>query len=89
MNILALDPGIKTGWALLSNKTVKSGIQQFELKRGESPGMRHIRYENWLRQMFTEGKPDIVVFEMAHHRGGAATASLALARPSCAYLFVS
>lgn len=75
MNILTLDLATKTGWA--SNILGKrSGVTEFQLKRGESPGMRFLRCRAWLNEMLKlfSGQIDIIVYEQAHHRGGAATA---------------
>ena len=75
MNILSLDLATETGWA--SNILGKrSGVTEFQLKRGESPGMRFLRARAWLGEMFQllGGKIDVIVYEQAHHRGGAATA---------------
>jgi Holliday junction resolvasome RuvABC endonuclease subunit len=73
MKILALDCGTKTGWAADGESRVESGVQTFELKRGESPGMRFIRFNAWLVEVIGLTHPDLVVYEMAHLRGGAAT----------------
>ncbi len=73
MNILAIDCGLRTGWALIRDGVVESGVQEFGLKRGESPGMRFLRFNAWLREIFDLGEPDLVVFEQPHHRGGPAT----------------
>jgi Holliday junction resolvasome RuvABC endonuclease subunit len=51
MNLLALDLGTHTGWALWENGRVESGVQAFELKRGESPGMRYLRFRRWLEEI--------------------------------------
>jgi hypothetical protein len=57
-------------------------VQEFKLKRGESKGMRFLRFRKWLREMlqlgelgtsFSEDLPGLIAFEQAHHRGGAAT----------------
>lgn len=74
MKVLALDLGTHTGWALAENGGLESGVQVFDVKRGESPGMRYLRFNRWLEEMAgADPKPDVVVFEQAHHRGGAAT----------------
>ena len=74
LNIVALDLATKTGWACVIDGKVSSGVQVFDLKRGESPGMRFLRLRAWLNEMMElSGKVDVVVFEQAHHRGGAAT----------------
>ena len=85
--ILAFDPGSKTGWAYRAPLpvnpfpwnavgkllAVNSGAALFERKRGASAGMRFIDFNKWLREIMDAVKPDVVVYEMAHHRGGAAT----------------
>jgi len=81
--ILALDLATKTGWALRDRTgAIASGVQEFALKRGESNGMRFLRFRKWLREMlalgelgqsFSETTPGLIAFEQAHHRGGHAT----------------
>jgi len=45
MVIIGLDPGIRTGWALCrQGRILESGVQTFALARGESPGMRFLRF---------------------------------------------
>ena len=76
MKILAIDCGTKTGFALYSNGIMEGGVQDFSLKRGESVGMRFVRFRSWLQEMLqiTAAAPlDLVVYEQAHHRGGSAT----------------
>ena len=75
MNILALDTATKTGWATFYGNKKSSGVQEFGLKRGESVGMRFLRFRAWLKKMseYAPGQIDLIVFEQAHHRGGAAT----------------
>lgn len=73
MNILAIDCGTKTGWAISCNGMVESGVQDFTLKRGESAGMRFFNFRIWLKRMLNKFPIKLVVYEQAHHRGGAAT----------------
>ena len=73
MNILALDCGTKTGWASFADGRIESGVQDFSLKRGESKGIRFLRFNTWLNAMLKLTKSDVVVYEMAHFRGGHAT----------------
>jgi len=73
MNILALDCGTKAGWASLVDGRIESGVQDFSLKRGESKGIRFLRFNTWLNDILDLTKPHIVVYEMAHLRGGHAT----------------
>lgn len=57
--ILALDMATATGWALRDRDgTVTSGTQGFDLKRGESTGMRLLRFRRWLREMIWPGYRD-------------------------------
>jgi hypothetical protein len=48
MNILALDLGSTTGWALLTGDAVHSGISVFKNGRFEGGGMRFLRFRRWL-----------------------------------------
>ncbi|MDQ5872373.1 MAG: hypothetical protein M3547_09255 [Acidobacteriota bacterium] len=75
MRILALDLGTQTGWAYWDGARRESGVQVFDVKRGESPGMRYVRFNNWISFVFDQGgtPPEIVVYEQTHNRGGAAT----------------
>ena len=70
MTIVAFDFGSRTGWAALDGGHIESGVQTFELSRGESPGMRFIRFRRWLEEMMALTKPGLCVYEAAHHRGG-------------------
>lgn len=72
MNILALDLATNTGWAIDANSGIESGVQVFDVRRGESPGMRYMRFNGWMSQWVT-WHLDLIIFEQAHHRGGAAT----------------
>jgi hypothetical protein len=75
MNILALDLATKTGWSTNIHGR-RSGVTEFALKRGESPGMRFLRCRAWLNEMWKllGSQIDVICYEQAHHRGGAATA---------------
>ena len=70
MKILAIDPGTHSGWAYWDGQHLESGVQVFDLKRGESPGMRFLMFRSWLYKF---PQPDLYIYEQAHHRGGAAT----------------
>lgn len=72
--ILAIDPGSKLGWALWeSGAPVESGCEDFALRRGESPGARFLRFRAWLADIQARWPIGLVIYEQAHHRGGAAT----------------
>lgn len=70
MKILALDLATKTGWA---HSDGPSGVQDFKPRRGDSPGMRWIEFRAWLTRMLLLAPADMIVYEQAHHRGGAPT----------------
>jgi Holliday junction resolvasome RuvABC endonuclease subunit len=78
ITILALDMATKTGWAVSDPEGATSGVQVFDVRRGESPGMRWLRFDAWLEQVHilaTARHPmGVLVYELAHHRGGASTA---------------
>jgi Holliday junction resolvasome RuvABC endonuclease subunit len=74
MHIVALDCSTSTGWAVLrDSETPTSGVQKFQLARNESAGMRFIAFRSFLIRLLGANKGAIVVWEQAHHRGGAAT----------------
>ena len=50
---------------------IESGVQVFDVKRGESPGMRYLHFNRWLRAEM--GPVHLIVYEQTHQRGGAAT----------------
>jgi len=68
--LLALDLGTRTGWA---HSAGPSGVQDFSPRRGDSPGMRWLEFGGWLRRILEAAPTDVIVYEQAHHRGGAAT----------------
>jgi len=72
--VLALDMATKTGWASYKNGNIESGVQDFSLKRGESVGMRYLKFTKWLVDIndLLDGI-DLIVYEQPHYRGGHAT----------------
>ena len=60
-NILAIDLGVHTGWALEEEGHLTAGVQTFELARGESPGMRYVRFSRWLDEIARHAK--VIVYE--------------------------
>ena len=50
MNILALDLGSRTGWALYSPGMSLSGFVDFKNGRHEGGGMRFLRFRHWLNE---------------------------------------
>lgn len=77
MVILGLDCATKTGWSLydtISKTVIESGVEDFKKKRGESNGMVFIKFRKWISDMLTFAPQiGLVIYEQAHHKGGAAT----------------
>lgn len=74
MKILALDTATKTGWAIWDgDRILESGVQDFTKRRGESNGLMFLRFRKWLYSLCETVMPDLIAYEQAHHRGGAAT----------------
>lgn len=77
MNIIGLDLGLKTGWAVIRDTgTFISGIEELDRRRTATPGARLLHFESWLLQRLREVEPHIVVYEEPHLRGRAATSVL-------------
>lgn len=70
--ILSLDLAARTGWA---HSLGASGVQDFTPRRGDSPGMKWIEFRAWLNRVLDSAPADVIAYEQAHHRGGAATHS--------------
>lgn len=64
MNILALDPATKCGWAVSSGP---SGTWDCSVRRDESVGMRLIRLKSKLNKILEAEKIDLVVYEAARN----------------------
>ena len=74
MKILGLDLATRTGWSIFDDgRLVEWGMQDFSVGRGESPGMRYLKFRVWLDNVVKLSEVDLVVYEQAHMRGGAAT----------------
>jgi Holliday junction resolvasome RuvABC endonuclease subunit len=70
--ILALDLASETGWALGHDGQIESGVVDFTPVRGESAGMRYVRFNAWLDTMLRS--VTLVIYEAgSFHRGGPAT----------------
>lgn len=62
--ILALDLMSVLGWACRADDgEILYGTETFETAQVASPGMKWMRYRNWLRRMFEEGRPEVIFFE--------------------------
>ena len=73
MIVLALDLASETGWARRDHAgRIETGTATFLVERGESAGMRYVRFNKWLDEMLFPA-PMFVTYEKGIHRGGAAT----------------
>ena len=71
MNILALDLGSRTGWAMRQPGTVVSGFADFKNGRYEGGGMRYLRFKQWLNQTrAAAGDVHAVYFEEVRRHAG-------------------
>lgn len=80
MKILALDTATHTGWAVLANGVITSGVEDFSIrtqatksKSADFAGLRFRRFRDWLITKIHDDKPDIIVYEAivgGMHAGG-------------------
>lgn len=67
MNILTLDLGTTTGWAVCKSvgavHSITSGSQSFKPQRFEGGGMRYLRFRGWLLDVHKHVPLNIVTFE--------------------------
>lgn len=66
MNVLALDPATTTGWAHSSGA---SGVWDFSIRRDESRGMRLIRFNKKLHEIYESVGIDLLAYEAARNAG--------------------
>lgn len=76
IRLLCLDTGTHCGWASWGPKGMESGVQHFELGRGESPGMRFLRFRRWLSEMIDLVKPGVIAYERSAHFKGVPAAEV-------------
>ena len=72
MNVLALDLGTSTGWALrTTDGHIVSGAECFKPGRFEGGGMRYLRFKRWLTEIkaTTDGLGAIYFEEVRRHAG--------------------
>jgi Holliday junction resolvasome RuvABC endonuclease subunit len=64
MNILAIDLGTKTGYAMLVNGLVLSGRLDFSPSRFDGGGARYLKFQRWLNEVRTNaGEINCVYYE--------------------------
>lgn len=83
MKILALDLATRTGFATWDGTRRESGFVDFVTKRGESPGMRFVRFSRWIDEMVRvvigpDGPEGIVFYEQPFVMRSGAAAEISL-----------
>jgi hypothetical protein len=69
--IVGYDPGTLCGWASWDGSRLESGVQDFSLKRGESPGMRWLRVNQWLDDLAgLLGPIALIAWEQSFQKSG-------------------
>lgn len=63
MNLLALDMGTKTGWAVRGPNGVRSGMESCALRVREGPGMRWLKFRQLLSRLHTDHSLGAIYFE--------------------------
>ena len=61
--VLCLDIATKTGWAIRQYDGVQSGVAHFKTSRFSGGGMRFLKFNQWLSEMYYEKKFTQVRFE--------------------------
>jgi hypothetical protein len=71
-NILALDLGTQTGWAISKDGSVFSGTASFKPSRYQGGGMRFLLFDRWLTEMNDNNGQDFasVYFEEVRRHAG-------------------
>lgn len=67
MNVLALDLGTKTGYAILYNGEISSGVKKLPQK---TFGSRFAEFRSWLMRIISQNKIDLVCFERVYRHNG-------------------
>jgi crossover junction endodeoxyribonuclease RuvC len=71
MKILCLDIGTKMGWAISDGSIIRSGTENFKAKSIERPGIRFLKFKNWLTDLKSKfGAVDRVHYEQVMHHAG-------------------
>lgn len=72
MNILAIDPATKSGWAVYNGKKVsKSGVIDFKNGPWDGAGVRYLKFQTWVSGMIDKHSIDLVFYEcVERHQGG-------------------
>lgn len=79
IKVLGLDPANKTGWCIFDSdkkQILDSGTYTFLMKNEKDRGILFSRFLFWLVRMVYSHRPQYIVYELPHHRGGEPTRKL-------------
>lgn len=70
MNILSLDLGTKTGYAILRNGAIHCGMEKFQQRSKEHVGARWAAYRQWLHSVLENNQVTLLAYEdVKRHMG--------------------
>jgi Holliday junction resolvasome RuvABC endonuclease subunit len=70
MASLYVDIGIYTGWAILSDNEIYSGVEKLSKRAKDRPGLKYLKFKNWLDKIKESYKIDYVYYEeVIGHKG--------------------
>jgi len=71
VNVLALDLGTQTGWAISANGHITSGTERFANDRHSGGGMRYLKFKWWLSKAHSlSGEFNAVFYEEVRAHAG-------------------
>lgn len=73
-NAAAFDLGSDAGWASLHAGNLMSGLIRSKPSRFDGGGVRFVKFESAVNQLFDVRSPDVVFFEKVHRHLGVAAA---------------
>lgn len=70
-NVLALDLGTHTGWAVRRRDgTISHGTESFSPRKSWTPGQRWLRYRSWLSALIEREQVHAIAYELVHRHLG-------------------
>jgi Holliday junction resolvasome RuvABC endonuclease subunit len=70
--VLAIDTGTKTGFCVYDGEIKTSGVVSFAIKKKDKPGLKFLRFRQWLETMIDDHRPDVIIYEEAFQAGSSA-----------------
>lgn len=66
MNVLAVDPATRTGFAYLTGQSVEVGVLDLRLPKRSSHGEAFRFFSRWLHELIDKNSIDVLIFERAY-----------------------